>query len=183
VRTNLDIESIVVALVFGSPPEGSFWPDAPLPLAVDEAVNFAIEANPAAAAQQYGTVLFADGPQTPVTGEIFTVRATGATTLAANTWVNGNLTLGQTLPAGRYQVVGMRARGTNLVAARLVFSEQVARPGVLAVNAIGDQDPYWSRFGRMGVFGEFPNTIPPTVDCLGVTDTTQVFLLDLIRVR
>jgi hypothetical protein len=34
----------------------------------------------------------------------------------------------------------------------------------------------------MGVFGEFPHTNPPTLDCLGVTDTSQVILLDLIRV-
>lgn len=182
VRTNLDVEPIVQALVFGSPPEQSLWPETPMPLAPDEAVNFAVQSDPAAAAMHRGFIFLSDGPQTPVTGEIFTIRATAAVTLATGNWVNGNLTLGQVLPAGRYQVVGMRARGTNLVAARLLFSEQVARPGVLALNALGDEDPYWTRFGRMGVFGEFPNTIPPTVDCLGVTDTAQTFLLDLIRV-
>jgi len=183
VRTNLDIEPIINALVFGTPAEATWWPDAPLQLAPDEALNFAILADPAAAVQQYGFAMLADGPQSPVTGDIFTVRATAAATLVVNTWVNANLTLSQVLPAGRYQVVGMRARGTNLVAARLVFSEQTARPGVYAVNAIADGDTYWQRYGRLGVFGEFPNTIPPTVDCLGVTDTAQVFQLDLIRVR
>lgn len=178
---NLDVEPLVNGLVFGSPPEQSYWPENPVALVPDEALNFAVQSDPAAAAGHYGLVFLSDGPQTPVAGRIFTVRCTGAATLAAGTWVNGNLTFGQTLPAGSYIVVGLRARGTNLVAARLVFPEQVARPGVLAVNAIGDQDPYWSRFGRMGVFGSFPHTNPPTVDALGVTDTAQVYELDLVR--
>jgi hypothetical protein len=182
ILANLDVEPCVAALVFGSPPEESFWPVTPVGLTPDEALNFAVESNPAAGEVHHGLVVLADGPQLPVEGRIFTVRTTGAAALAAGAWVNTNLTFAQTLPAGRYQVVGMRARGTNLVAARLVFPEQVARPGVLAVNALADQDPYWTRFGRMGVFGEFPHTNPPTLDCLGVTDTSQVILLDLIRV-
>lgn len=182
VKTNLDIEPIVQGLVFGSAPETSLWPETPVPVAPDEALNFAVQSDPAAAAIHRGFVFLSDGPQAPVAGEMFTIRATSGITLVTGTWVNGNLTLSQTLPAGRYAVVGMRARGTNLVAARLLFSEQVSRPGVLAVNAIGDLDLYWTRFGRMGEWGQFPHTIPPTVDCLGVTDTAQVYLLDLVRI-
>jgi hypothetical protein len=179
---NLDVEPLIAALVFGSPPEQSLWPTTPVSLTPDEAINFAFNSNPAAGEVHQGLIFLADGPQLPVEGHIFTVYATGAAALAAGAWVNTNLVFGQALPAGRYQVVGMRARGTNLVAARLVFPEQVARPGVLAVNAIGDHDPYWTRFGRMGVFGEFPHTNPPTMDAFGVTDTSQIVLLDLLRV-
>lgn len=180
---NLDLEPVVLAAVFGSPPEVLFHPANPIPITPDEALNFAVLSDPAAAATHYGLVWLSDGPQAPVPGNIFSVRATGASALALAAWVNSNLTFTQTLPAGRYQVVGMRARGTNLVAARLVFPEQVARPGTPAVNAIGDLDPMVFRHGRHGVFGEFPHTNPPTVDCLGVTDTTQVFIIDLLRVR
>jgi len=181
VFANLDVEPIINGLVFGSPPEQSFWPESPVAVTADEALNFAVQSDPAAAAIHRGFIFLSDGAQTPVTGRMFTVRCTGAATLVTGTWVNGNLTFGQTLPAGQYIIVGMRARGTNLVAARLVFPEQIPRPGVLAVNAIGDTDPYWTRFGRMGVFGTFPHTNPPTVDALGVTDTTQVYELDLVR--
>lgn len=182
VLANLDVEPVVAALVFGSPPEQSLWPETPVPLVADEALNFLVESAPAAAAVHQGLVWLSDGPQTPVTGNVFTVRCTGAATLSAGEWVNTNLTFGQTLPAGQYAVIGMRARGTNLVAARLVFPEQYARPGVLAVNAIGDRDVYWTRHGRMGSWGEFPHTNPPTMDAFGVTDTSQVILLDLLRV-
>jgi hypothetical protein len=180
---NLDVEPVVQALVFGNPAEVLFHPQQPIPLTPDEALNFAVASDPAAAVIHRGLVWLADGPQQTVTGTMFSVRATSAVTLVTGQWVNGNLTFAQSLPAGRYQVIGMRARGTNLVAARLVFPEQVARPGVAAINAIGDEDAISFRFGRAGTWGEFPHTNPPTVDCLGVTDTAQTYIIDLLRVR
>lgn len=179
---NHDLEPVVGAVTFGSPPEGIYFPQSPIALVPDEALNFYFNTDNAGAAAHYGLVMLADGPQQEVSAEIFTVRATAAASLSAGLWVNSNLTFTQTLPAGRYQVVGMRARGTNLVAARLVFPGGRFRPGVAALNAIGDTDPYWPRYGRMGVFGEFEHLLPPTVECLGVTDSAQTILLDLVKV-
>lgn len=180
---NLDIEPIINALVFGSLPEQLVHNDAPIPVVGNESLNFFAQATGGAATENYGLIWLADGAQKEVVGPIYSVRATSAVQLAANTWVNGNLTFAQTLPTGTYQVVGMRARGTNLVAARLVFVGAPFRPGVAAVNAIGNVDPYQFRFGNMGVFGQFDNTTPPTVDCLGVTDAAQVYDFDFIRVK
>ena len=97
-------------------------------------------------------------------------------------WNGGLNNNGNILPAGQYQVVGMRVQGTNLVAARLVFQGFPWRPGAPAVNVLGDEDNKYFRMGRMGIWGEFDQTSPPTMDCLGVTDTTQVVYLDLIKV-
>lgn len=180
---NLDVEPIVAAAVFGSPPESLFHADAPIPVTPDEALNFAILSDPAAAALHYGLVWLADKALEAVRGAIFTVRATSTVAQAVGTWVNGNLVFSQSLPAGRYRIVGMRARSTDGVAARLVFPEQVARPGVAVVNAIGDLDPWVFRYGNAGVFGEFPHTNPPTIDVLGGVAAAQTFLFDLIRVR
>ncbi len=179
---NLDIEPVVGAAVFGSPPEVLFHPLSPVSVVPDEPVTFAVESDPAAAAVHYGLVWFGDGPQQPVPGNIFSVRATSALTLAAGTWVNGTLTFGQTLPLGRYTVVGMRARGTNLVAARLVFVGGAFRPGVPAINAVADLDPMVFRYGRHGAFGVFHSNTPPTVDALGVTDSAQNYIFDLLQV-
>lgn len=179
---NLDVEPIVAAAVFGSPPEALYHPESPIPLEGDESLNLYMQSDPAAAAAHYGLVYFSDGKDTPQFGKIYTVRATSAITLAAGTWVNGALTFSQSLPVGDYAIVGMRARGTNLVAARLVFVGGKWCPGVPAVNAIGDLDPYWTRYGRLGVFGQFNTNTPPTVDALGVTDTAQVYEFDLLRV-
>lgn len=180
--TNLDVEPIVAAAVFGSPPEVLFHPESPIPVTADESLNFAVNSDPAVAAAHYGLVWLGDGPQPPATGQMFTVRAVGAIQQAVGVWTNGNLTFGQTLPAGRYQVVGMRARSADGVACRLVFQEMTARPGVACVNAIGDLDPKSFRYGRGGIFGEFDHTNPPTLDVIGGTGTAQILLLDMIRV-
>lgn len=180
---NLDIEPIVLAAVFGSPPENLFHPTNPIPLVADEALNLAVQSDPAAAAQHYGVVWLADGPQQAIAGNMFSIRATSAVQQVVGAWTNGNLTLSQVLPAGRYQIVGMRARSADAVAARLVFPEQRGRPGVPAVNAIADLDPWMFRYGGVGVFGEFPHTVPPTVDVLGGVAAAQTYIFDLIRVR
>lgn len=178
---NLDVEPIVAAAVFGNPPEALFHPESPIPLEGDEAINLYIQSDPAAAAVHYGLIYFSDGKDQPQFGKIYTVRATATAALAAGQWVNSALAFSQSLPVGDYAVVGMRARGTNLVAARLVFVGGKWCPGVPAVNAIGDLDPYWTRYGRLGVFGQFNTNTPPTVDCLGVTDNSQIFEFDLLR--
>lgn len=179
---NLDVEPVVAALVFGSPPEILFHPGNPIPVQPDEAVNCFVESDPSSAAVHYGLLSFADGPQQPVQGHMVTVRATAAASLSAGVWVNGGLTFSQTLPVGTYNVVGFRARSANLVAARLVFVGGKWRPGVPAVNAIGDRDPLMMRYGKSGVLGQFHTNTPPTVDFLGVTDTAEFILLDLIKV-
>jgi hypothetical protein len=129
----------------------------------------------------YSVVDFVDGPIKPVGGNIFTVRATGAATLAAGTWVNTAVTFGTVLPAGNYIGVGMRAEGANLVAARAVFVGSTYRPGCPGVTAPKTPDYFQYRYGNLGVWGTFNINQPPTVDCLGATDTTQVFYFDLIQ--
>jgi hypothetical protein len=179
----VDLEPIIVGKVFGSLPEALIHGDSPIPVMADESLNFQCQSNAAAPVLHTGLVWMSDGAVQPAKGPIFTVRATAACALTAATWINGNLTFGTVLPAGSYQVVGMRARGANLRAARLVFIGGTFRPGVAAVNALGNVDPWYFRSGGMGVFGQFDNTTPPTVDCLGDTDTTQVFEFDLIKVK
>lgn len=180
---NLDIEPIVLAATFGSIPENLFHPDSPIPLVADEALNFAVDSNPAAAAEHVGLVWLADGPQQPVVGHMFSVRATSTVQQTISSWINGSLTFSQTLPAGRYAVVGLRVRSTDGIACRLLFQEQSARPGVPVVNAIADLDPYWFRYGRAGIFGEFAHTNPPTFDIFGGVAAVQTFIIDLMRVK
>ncbi len=180
---NLDVEPLVNGLVFGSRPLSGFHPDVAIPLVADESVNFFVQSDPAAAAIHRGYLWFGDGAQAPAKGSYFSMRATSAITLVTGQWVNGNLVFAQVLPTGRYQIIGMRATGTNLCAARLVFPEQVPRPGVLAGNAVTDLSDEVFRRGNAGVYGEFDNTVPPTVDCLGTVDAAQTYIFDLVRVK
>lgn len=177
---NLDVEPIVNGLVFGSEPPVVMFPQSPLLLTPDEALNCYVSSN--AAVVHQALLHFSDGAAQPVTGNIFTVRGTTAAAMVAGTWVNSPITLQQVLPTGNYQVVGFRARSANGVAARLVFVGASHRPGTFMVNAIGDRDSSYFRAGMLGVWGEFNTNTPPSVDFFGVTDAAQTIELDLIRV-
>lgn len=159
--------------------------DNPVPLVVNEGLNIQSDASSAATAGQQGAIVFlCDGPRTPVTkSKIFTMRATTAITLVANTWVNGAITFSQTLPVGKYAVVGMRAEGTGLLAARLVFigASAVTRPGCPGSASSHTLDVISFRMGRLGNWGIFDSTTPPSIDALGVTGTSQVLYLDLVQ--
>lgn len=157
-------------------------PDNPMALTGLEQMEVWQNTDNAGASTQYAFVFLQDGPVQPVKGPMFTIRATGAATLVSSAWVNTQLTFDQQLPVGDYQVVGMRAVGTNLRAARLVFQGYAWRPGVIASATEGSGNFPIFRFGRSGVLGTFNNNVPPTVDCIGDTDTAQVFYLDLIKV-
>jgi len=156
----------------------------PLPLVVGENLNAETDSNPVAAQIQWCIVWFAAGPIEAVGGSIFTIRATNASTLTGSVWSNVALTFVEDLPRGRYQVVGMRARSAGLVAARLVFVGGRWRPGVLGTDAQDDLEHPMFRYGGLGVFGEFEDLEPPSVDFLSVSaDTAQDVYLDLIQLR
>lgn len=115
-------------------------------------------------------------------GPVFTVRATGTITAVANTWTQGAITLDQTLPAGRYDVVGMSVVGANLVAARLVLPRYKHRPGCLARVAVANDDWNRWRMGRIGRFGDFDSYAQPQLDILANgANTAQTVFLDLVK--
>jgi len=127
----------------------------------------------------------ADSIITPVKGDIHTIRATLAVTTVFDVWQNCVLTLTQTLPAGRYQVVGMRAYGTaTMLAARLLFTGQAWRPAVPAKANYSSEEIEMFRKGNFGVFGEFEFDQPPQVEVLSTAATVApVIALDLIQIR
>lgn len=119
-------------------------------------------------------------PATPV-GAARRVLGTSAITLTTSSWVSGALTFSQSLPTGRYDIVGMSAQGANLLGARLIFSGQTWRPGVLAQQAAGEYDHEWFSAGNFGTFGSFDSWAPPTVQCLGYgAGASQSIYLDLV---
>jgi hypothetical protein len=180
---NRDIEPVSQGKVIGVNSRYIYHGDSPVALVPDESLNLFVQSDPAAAAIHYGLVWLSDGALKPVSGPIYSVRWTAAAALVAGTWVNAPIVFSQVLPAGSYQIVGMRARSANLVAARCVFVGGGYRPGVAGSAAITGADDDRQRFGEMGVFGQFDNTTPPTVDFLGDTDAAQTGIFDLIKVK
>lgn len=156
----------------------------PIDLISGEQLNMELSSNPAAAQIQWGVAWLADAPVKQVEGPIFTVRATGTTTLVAGSWSNVPITFTEDLPRGRYQLVGMGAISVGCIAARAVFIGGQYRPGVLGQATIATIPEGIFRNGRFGIFGEFEDTDQPTIDFLSVSaDTVEEVYLDLIQVR
>lgn len=158
--------------------------DSPLELRSGE--QFSIEAaeDAVGASRENALIFFVEGPADPVQGEIITLRFTNADTLTAFAWTNGALTRTDGLPAGRFDIVGMRAESAGLIAARLVLRGEgggTYRPGVIGLDAAGDLDYRRFRRGATGVWGSFDNLTTPTVDFFSASaDTSQVVWLDVI---
>ena len=164
-----------------------FWDqrDEPLPLATNEGLNFFSDAggNGTTAQDVYGVAILADGKVAPAAGVTYSMRATSAAVLVARTFVNAAIVFDQNLPVGNYDIIGMRAQGAGLVAARLVFigASSITRPGVLAQLGVSSEMVPMFRNGGSGLFGTFYSLTPPSVDCLGDTGTTQQFIFDLVK--
>ncbi len=180
---NPEIRPINVGAEPLSPPLAALFPGSPIPLDASEQMQ-AYAAEDAAGAAQSTVILFlSEGAIAPVSGEIFTVRVTNASTLVGYAWTNGALTFDQVLPVGRYAIVGARFESAGLLAFRLVFQGSTPRPGGIGCDAASDLTPDGQRYGGWGVWGEFDHNVPPTVDFLSLSaDTSQVGALDLIKI-
>lgn len=119
-------------------------------------------------------------------GPIFTAVCTATITTVLGQWVLGVLTPNQSLPAGKYAVVGMACVAASTVLARLVYTGQNQfRPGVMVQKTYGAQyieDKF--RFGQFGHFGEFTNTTLPQLELFGdaAGAAAPVVYLDLIKI-
>lgn len=116
-------------------------------------------------------------------GDIITMRGTGATTVTAGAWTNCPITWQDTLPNGTYACVGCEFIGTTCVAGRLIFEEQWDRPGGLGQSLVSGNGPALFRKGGLGVWGRFnANRMPNAEFLCNAADTAQEIYLDFIRV-
>jgi len=158
--------------------------DRPVSLETEEALNAYVAEDTTGAEAEVVLAWLGTGPMEPVEGNIFSVRVTSSTTLSAGAWTNGSLTFDQTLPKGRYAIVGAIFRSTGLVAFRFVGVGISYRPGGLGGDAVTDLGAPGQRWGGWGVWLEFEHNTPPTVDFLSASaDTSETGELDLIKIE
>jgi len=169
------------AAIPSSPNKLEIQEDSPLQLDGGEAIDALITNT--ASDRESVLVWLGPGPSKPDTRPTFTLRVTATTTLVAGQWTNGAITFDQTLPAGRYDVLGARFRSANLIAFRFVFVGGTYRPGAIGYQVASNIDNLKFRFGNLGIWGNFAHNAPPTVDFLAnAADAAETGELDLVYV-
>jgi len=180
-----DIVPVNRGALFESPVRGLFMHAAPRPMRPTEELDAFIAQNAVGAQSIYVGASFCDGPLQPVSfAGGFTVHGTASTTLNAGAWTtNVSITLDTNLPAGMYQLLGLRVFSATCLFAR-VFPRtggQQARPGTTGVQAYDGLDSPHARFGAVGVWHTFPQNVLPGVDIFSTAgDTAEEFWLDLM---
>lgn len=180
---NIEVAPVDISVTPTTPVRFHDLRSIPVKLDGEEALNALTAENGAGATRMNAFAWLADQAITPVKGDIRTVRVTATTTLVAFTWTNGALTFDQTLPAGRYQIVGGRMNSAGLIAWRCVIPAYAWRPGAIGVIVDSGAEQDWFRWGSWGVWGEFNHNTPPTIDWLSATaDTAETGEFDLIKI-
>lgn len=117
-------------------------------------------------------------------GDNYWIRGTTqsfAPTPTALQWSTASYSLDQSLAAGRYAVIGFAVKkkedpfNQDLVAARLIFDDQVWRPGTLVTSShsgsLPDQTAPSFYDGSLGVLGYFKSFSPPRVEILSLNNS------------
>ena len=170
------------SLTIPSPPALTWWGDSGPPIPKVDEIQMIHTLGGAAPEQEFDLLWFKFANMPMTGGPIYRLEFTSATVTVANTWTNGVILPTSTLPQGVYDVVGMDAVGTNLVAARLVVPGSFFRPGCLARNAKTSIPSYLFTAGNLGVWASFASVNLPSVDFLATgANTAQTVYLDLIR--
>jgi len=156
--------------------------DRPLTIKGTESLKFTGSQTSGGALAFTQVALLRDTYENAPPGDLITFRGTSTTAGVANTWTALTTTWQEDLPAGRYAVVGGRLEGAAGYCWRLRAHDCRLRPGAFTVaDAEQTQNPKF-RYGRLGKWCDFLNTVLPTVEVLGST-TTAVWTtyLDLVR--
>ncbi|NIQ91312.1 MAG: hypothetical protein GWN93_20810 [Deltaproteobacteria bacterium] len=184
---NIDIYPIEIAIEPTNDECVNIHPESPLSLEKNEGLECIYTVSADASGDRICCgVLLADGAIAPVNGEIFHARFTA--TLAAATsgqWNNTEITFDQTLPVGRYQLVGAWVMNADGMLFRFVPVGEANRPGGVCVTAYNANSHHLQRNGGLGVWCEFDQITPPSIEVLTsetATATAVVGVMDLIKV-
>jgi len=146
----------------------------PLELTVDEPLI--VKASVEDTATEHDVVavlLLGDGDLSRPEGEILVVKGSVSVSAEAFTWANGQISFAETLPAGRYALVGAVPVASNLIGVRFLFQGHPWRPFIPGVQSLAHRQH--DRFlGNCGVLGEFDARSPPSVDVLASSSLTSV---------
>jgi hypothetical protein len=119
-----------------------------------------------------------DGNTQHPRGEPYWIHGNSTFTSVAHTWTSGAIVFDQTLPAGKYSIIGMDVFAATTTFARLIFPTGGWRPGVLVRSAVGANLPEYFQNGYFGEFGQFASVAQPQLEVFSRVGVSQfdVFL-------
>lgn len=168
-----EVGNIITALNPADMGVDIFHPENAIKLEKDEGIELFLKESTTTTEIRNGAIFLSDGSIDTIQGEIYTIHATATITSVTGQWVNGAITLDQTLPTGRFRVVGARCQGATGCFFRLVFKEQANRPGGLCVTTPDAVDVPLQRMGGLGVWGEFDSRNLPSLEMTAGTAAAQ----------
>lgn len=121
---------------------------------------------------------------TPVPqGNVIPLRWTSTTAAVANAWTTVTVTFADTIPSGVYAVVLSEHQSTTGKAHRIIFSNQMWRPGFPSFTALSQRLPYAMSKGQFGSLGRFRSNDFPRIQVLcNTTDNAHEGYLYVVRV-
>lgn len=133
---------------FESPPRIWDFSASPLLMKGTDELDIFVTQNSGGAETEYVAVNLTDGNRiTPPVGRFFTVHGTASVTLTAARWTSVSWTFDQTIPAGRYAIVGARCFSASGRFFRVIPTEPPNyRPGGTMVQAYDGIDPGAQRY-------------------------------------
>ena len=177
-----DIAPLILATVASTHANIEFDLDSPTQIQTNEGLEFLVKSDPTSPEYATGVLFLSDGPITPISGNIRTIKATASITGVNGEYKSGAISFSQTLPVGRYAVVGARVEMSNGVLARFIPVGSVARPGVIPVASPASLENKQFRRGGLGQWFEFDSQTPPKLEILvSDTSTSQDIYLDIIK--
>jgi len=162
-------------------------PESPLVLEENEGLECIQRVSGNAGAEAVFCVVFlSDGTVSPIHGNIFHVRATATLPAAtAYVWQNAEIAFDNPLPVGRYQLMGAHVMTVDGVAFRFVPIGEAHRPGGICNVIDGISSYELQRFGGLGVWCEFDQITPPSIEVVNsvtATGTAVRMVLDLVKI-
>jgi hypothetical protein len=147
--------------------------------------EISMQVNLGGAANAIATALLAVGtsldPIPP--GNIWSYHGTATTAAVAQAWTQVAITWDQTIPAGTYVVIGSQHQSTNAIGHRIIFKDQVMRPGFTSLTSLTNVSFPDYYYGGMGALGKFTTTTLPFVEVYcNAADAAHDIVLNMVKV-
>ena len=168
---------------FGIPQRFQNLSGDPLMLAGTEELSLLVTQTGGAAEFVRGVAGLMFQPSPAPVGRQWTLRGTATTAAVVNVWTQLVMTWFNQLPTGNFAVVGMEAFSATMNSARLIFPNQLYRPGCLGIVSLTNKADDVFRNGNLGTWGVFPNFVMPLVEVFcAAADAAYEIYLDIVRV-